>query len=188
MSNPAPGDLETVRGFVNTWDADDGSEVFTSPAALRHWLAERALLEPREALPADEDVRHAIEVREALRAMLRANHGEPLDPAAPATLDEAARRAQLTVRFTTEAGSTLEPLAPGVDGALGRLLARVAAAMEEGTWTRLKVCPADDCQWAFYDKSRNRSAVWCDMAVCGNRHKVRTFRERQRDPERRLRS
>ena len=36
----------------------------------------------------------------------------------------------------------------------------------------LKVCPADDCQWAFYDQSRNRSAIWCDMEVCGNRHKV----------------
>jgi predicted RNA-binding Zn ribbon-like protein len=45
---------------------------------------------------------------------------------------------------------------------------------------RLKVCPADDCQSAFYDTSRNRSAVWCDMAVCGNRQKVRTFRARRR--------
>jgi len=44
----------------------------------------------------------------------------------------------------------------------------------------LKVCPADTCQWAFYDASRKRSAVWCDMRVCGNRAKVRGFRERTR--------
>jgi predicted RNA-binding Zn ribbon-like protein len=67
-----------------------------------------------------------------------------------------------------------------VEGALGRLLAIVAGAQDEGTWTRLKACPADDCQWAYYDRSRNRSAVWCDMRSCGNRHKVRSFRERHR--------
>jgi len=33
---------------------------------------------------------------------------------------------------------------------------------------------------AFYDASRNCSAVWCDMRVCGNRAKVRGFRERTR--------
>ena len=66
----------------------------------------------------------------------------------------------------------------GVDGALGRMLALVAAAQDEGTWSRLKACLADDCQWAYYDLSRNRSAVWCDMGTCGNRQKVRSYRER----------
>ena len=125
-------------------------------------------------------MRRAIELREALRAHLRAHHGEPLDPAAAEVLDAASRRARLTVRFTPAEETALEPQAAGVDGALGRLLAVVAAAIEDGTWRRLKVCPADDCQWAFYDESRNRSATWCDMKVCGNRAKVRGFRERTR--------
>ena len=84
------------------------------------------------------------------------------------------------LRATGPDETTLEPAASGVDGALGRLLAIVARAIEDGTWQRLKVCPADTCQWAFYDASRNRSAVWCDMRVCGNRAKVRGFRERTR--------
>jgi len=179
MSKPAPGELELVRSFVNTWDEDDQEETLASPAALRDWLAERDLLPVGEPASAD-DLRHAVELRDALRAHLRANHGEPLDPAASVTLEHAARRAQLSVRFDAAAGGArVEPLASGVDGALGRVLGRVAAAMEDGTWRRLKVCPADDCQWAFYDTSRNRSAVWCDMAVCGNRHKVREFRRRR---------
>ncbi len=57
-------------------------------------------------------------------------------------------------------------------------LKRIADAQAAGTWERLKSCPADDCRWAFYDRSRNRSAVWCNMAVCGNRAKVRSYRER----------
>jgi predicted RNA-binding Zn ribbon-like protein len=129
------------------------------------------------------DLRRAIELREALRAQLLAHHEQPLPAEAAATLDAAARRARLTVRFTGGDETTLEPEAGGVDGALGRLLAIVVKAIEEGTWQRLKVCPADTCQWAFYDASRNRSAVWCDMRVCGNRAKVRGFRERTRSGE-----
>jgi predicted RNA-binding Zn ribbon-like protein len=66
-----------------------------------------------------------------------------------------------------------------VDGALAELIARVHRAQMDGTWDRLKVCPDTTCHWAFYDGSRNRSSRWCNMGVCGNRHKVRAFRERR---------
>jgi predicted RNA-binding Zn ribbon-like protein len=44
---------------------------------------------------------------------------------------------------------------------------------------RVKICPADDCRWAFHDNSRNGSRQWCSMAVCGNRAKARAHRARQ---------
>lgn len=185
MSNPAPGELETVRGFVNTLDIDDGVDLLTGTAELTHWLAEQGVAGDgaTDLRATAVDVRRAIELREALRAHLLAHHGQPLPPGAAATLDAAARRARLTLRFTGDDATTLEPEAVGVDGALGRLLAIVARAIADGTWARLKLCPADTCQWAFYDTSRNRSAVWCDMRVCGNRAKVRGFRERTRAGE-----
>ncbi|MEA2157130.1 MAG: hypothetical protein QOE11_3270 [Solirubrobacteraceae bacterium] len=179
MTNPAPGALETVRAFVNTLDIDDAIEELSRPADLARWLAEHDLLGGASTARATaEDLRHARELREALRAHLLAHHGEPPDAAAVQALDAAARRAQLTLRFTGPDLSALEPAAGGVDGALGRLLAIVQAAIADGTWQRLKACPADSCLWAFYDASRNRSAVWCDMRVCGNRAKVRGYRER----------
>jgi predicted RNA-binding Zn ribbon-like protein len=181
MSNPAPGPLEHVRAFVNTRDVDEATDALSGPRELAGWLEEHGLLvAPRDFAPTAADVRRAVALREALRAHLRAHHGEPLDPGAAAILDGASRRARLTLRFTAAEETALEPQAAGVDGALGRLLALVAAAIADGTWLRLKVCPADDCQWAFYDESRNRSATWCDMKVCGNRAKVRGFRERTR--------
>lgn len=185
MSNPAPGALETVRAFVNTLDIDDGIELLTGPDELAHWLAEHDLADggATDLRAGAADVRHAIELREALRAHLLAHHDQPLPADAAATLDAAAQRARLTLRFSGPDATSLEPGAGGVDGALGRLLAIVARAIEDGTWRRLKVCPADTCQWAFYDASRNRSAVWCDMRVCGNRAKVRGFRERTRAGE-----
>ena len=180
-SNPAPGELELVRSFINTWDADDDREDVPGPAELRDWLVEHDLLDAR-AHVTTADHRQAIVVREALRAVLLANAGLDLDPSAAPVLDEAARRARLGVRFDEHGHVHTAPDAGGVAGALGRLLAIVAAAQEAGTWSRLKSCLADDCQWAFFDLSRNRSAVWCDMKICGNRQKVRSYRERHHRP------
>jgi predicted RNA-binding Zn ribbon-like protein len=178
-STPAPGELELVRAFVNTWDAEHDVERFGDAAGVRNWLAEHDLLDPGARVTA-ADRRRAIELREALRALLLANAGLDLDPAAAPALDAASRRARLTVRFDEHGHASTAVEAGGVDGALGRLLAIVAAAQEEGAWSRLKACLADDCQWAYFDRSRNRSAVWCDMRVCGNRQKVRSHRERHR--------
>ena len=181
MSNPAPGALETVRAFVNTLDVDEETDALAGPDELVGWLAEHGLLGGETAPSASSgDLRHARALRAALLAHLRAHHGDELDPAAADVLDAAARRARLTLRFTGGEATALQPAAAGVDGALGRLLAIVKAAIDDGTWQRLKVCAADSCQWAFYDESRNRSATWCDMRVCGNRAKVRGFRERTR--------
>ena len=181
MSNAAPGTLETVRSFVNTHDFEYDSERLAGPEALVAWLAEHDLLGGERAARASQaDVRRAVELREALRAHLFAHHGDPLADGAVETLDSASRRARLTVRFTGPDETAAEPEAEGIDGALGRLLAIIAQAIDDGTWQRLKACPAETCQWAFYDTSRNRSAVWCDMRVCGNRAKVRGFRERTR--------
>jgi predicted RNA-binding Zn ribbon-like protein len=44
--------------------------------------------------------------------------------------------------------------------------------------TRLRVCAAADCDWLFFDTSRNRSRKWCDMTTCGNRAKVARYRGR----------
>jgi predicted RNA-binding Zn ribbon-like protein len=176
----APGDLNHIRRFVNTIDLEDGSDEITQPDALRDWLAERDLLDPgAELTPAD--VRQAHELREALRKMLLANNGDPVDPAAVDTICDSAKRAELQVRIDAEGQARLEPVRTGIEGAIGRLLAIVFRAQAEGTWERLKACAYHDrCEWAFYDWSKNRSGTWCDMAVCGNRAKAQAYRERRR--------
>ena len=82
-SNPAPGELELVRSFINTWDADEDVENVPGPDELRDWLAGHGLLDA-DAGVTEADHRHAIEVREALRAVLLANSGLDLDPDARA--------------------------------------------------------------------------------------------------------
>jgi predicted RNA-binding Zn ribbon-like protein len=44
---------------------------------------------------------------------------------------------------------------------------------------RVRTCADDSCAWLFLDTTRNRTRRWCDMKVCGNRSKVRRFRDSQ---------
>jgi predicted RNA-binding Zn ribbon-like protein len=179
---PAPGELALVQGFVNTLDSEDGLrqvETLNRPADLERWLRKRELLERGSSIGASE-LRRALEVRRAMRALLLANTGGALDPGAVETLNRAGRRAQQSVRFAADGSAELAAATGGLDGAIARLLGAVARSMADGTWERLKACPNPDCEWAFYDRSRNRSSRWCNMAECGNRAKARAFRERKR--------
>ncbi|MEX2194443.1 MAG: CGNR zinc finger domain-containing protein [Thermoleophilaceae bacterium] len=177
--DPAPGELELVRQLVNTIDWEDGSEELPTPAALRDWLAQRGLLAPGEPV-SEADLRLALEVREALRSLLLAHNGAEADPEAIDTLNSAALAGPVLVRFGHDAAGTLAPAGSGVPAALGVLLGIVFRSMSDGSFERLKACPAHDCMWAFYDQSRNRSKQWCTMEVCGNRAKARSYRERRR--------
>jgi predicted RNA-binding Zn ribbon-like protein len=46
---------------------------------------------------------------------------------------------------------------------------------------RLRICEGKGCGWLFLDTTRNGSRRWCDMAVCGNRAKVKRFYERHKE-------
>ena len=173
---PAPGRLRLVQRFVNTLDLEHGREVYGSPLALARYLERLGLMPGR----LDEaDLEKALGLREALRALVLANSGFPPDAGATLVLERAARDARLTLLFDARGNAELVPQERGIDGVLGTLVAAVYAAVEQGTWPRLKACRRDVCHWVFWDASRNRSGTWCHMAVCGNRTKTRAYRRRR---------
>ena len=166
--------VELVRAFVNTLDREDGVDVLD-----RGWLVDRGLLE-RGADVAPAGLERLREVREAIRTLLWANNGVPVDRArAAATLDAGAVATGLAVRFPPDGGVALEPTGDVADQATGRILGAVAALAGTESWSRLKACRLEACGWAFYDSARNRSRAWCSMAVCGNRAKARSYRARR---------
>jgi predicted RNA-binding Zn ribbon-like protein len=175
-ADAAPGELELVRAFVNTFDVEEGLDELESPRALAEWLCAQGLLPGGRATRAD--LTNARRCREAIRALLLANNGVSVRKEAAVTLSRTAARARLELRFDIDGAVHVEPAASGVDAALGRILALISAAMVAGTWSRLKACRAEDCRWAFYDHARNKSRHWCSMAVCGNRTKARAYRRR----------
>ena len=172
LPNAAPEPLRLVQLFVNTVDREHGREWLPTPAALKEWFGARGVRVEGDL--GEEDLRRAHDLRESLRALLRANNGALLEQDAVAVLNEAA----LGVVPRLDAGAVgLQPMREGFDGALGHVTAVALEAMLEGSWRRLKACR--QCGWAFYDYSKNRSASWCSMALCGNRLKTRAYRRRR---------
>src|SRR5436305_4988552 len=171
LETQAPPELAGIAAFLNTLDRESGVDGVDTPAALKDWLIDQRLLAKTARVTA-ADVGRAAALREALRDALRGSD--------VAAVNSELRSWPLHIQLTLDGGPVVAPLAAaGVDGALGRLVAGIATAEATGTWDRLKVCASDSCQWAFYDNSRNRSARWCSMRVCGNRSKIRTYRSGQ---------
>jgi predicted RNA-binding Zn ribbon-like protein len=174
-----PHGLELVIDFVNTFDLETGVDQLGSPRGLTAWLVEKQLLDPASPPIRAAHRRQAIRLREALRALMLAHNGLMAEPQTARELEDVARRGRLAVHFTDDGSCRMAPEAEGFAAALARLLVPVIAADADRSWRRVKTCRAADCHWVFYDHSRNRSGVWCDMAVCGNRTKVRAYRRRK---------
>jgi hypothetical protein len=175
-SKPAPGTLALVQDFVNTRNRLEGGELLGTIEETNATLSEGGLIGGQERL-GEADRQRLIAFREGLRGLLLAHTGAP--EADVGGLDAMIASAALRVRFLPDGRPVLEPAAGGglVERIIGCLLAEVVRA--EGTWGRIKACRNEDCGWAFYDASKNRSGIWCDMDVCGARHKMRAYRRRK---------
>jgi predicted RNA-binding Zn ribbon-like protein len=174
----APGRLELLQRFVNSYNHDlppEWDRIGTA-ATARAWLRSKGLLAPGSRV-SDVDAARLRDLREALRALALANHGDPPDAGALDVLRHAAARARLGIAIDDAARTGLEPASVGVDGAVARLLGILHEAQLSGDWSRLKGCR--QCGYAFFDRSRNRSAAWCAMAICGNRTKNRAYYRRR---------
>jgi predicted RNA-binding Zn ribbon-like protein len=193
----APGDLALLQSFVNTLDIEQSSDELSDPAALQSWL-NRAGLRADDGRAGDADagaaagrgtseadLAEALRLREALRQVLRSHvaHG-PASSRSGAASDVAANLREISGRLPTRLDvgddGRIRPAAAGsgTQAALAQIMLIAAEAATLGTWERLKVCSADDCQWAFYDRSPTRNGCWCSMQICGSRAKSRAYRNR----------
>jgi predicted RNA-binding Zn ribbon-like protein len=179
----APGRLELLQRFVNTHNHDfpsDWDRIGNAKKA-RAWLRQKRLVAPGDRV-SEADAARLRELREAIRELALSNHGGAPAPAAKEVVRAASATAGLRVAVDTNGQLRLEPERGGVDGAVATLLAILHEAQLTGAWPRLKGCRK--CGYAFFDRSKNRSAAWCAMAICGNRTKNRAYHRRQRGSER----
>jgi predicted RNA-binding Zn ribbon-like protein len=177
---PAPDDLELVRSFLSLHDHERGNPDGMPPSleSLRWWLGAKELVGPDEPVK-DQDLAWALRVRDALTTKVRENMGEGMDADAAALLNRAGEETGLRVCFGCSDGDAIHVNATGVRGAIGRILGSAFLAELDGRWERFRVCHDPGCSSVFFDRSKNKSGKWCSMSSCGNRAKVRAFRERQ---------
>jgi hypothetical protein len=178
----APGALEAVRHFINTWAIPNDTRLATDylPNLLTDGAA-WAKAFPGYPRAGDDTLERLTAFRSDLRAALQPG----ADRAAHLNRWLAAAPAELRIAPGDE---SLMPVASAREGAgfVGGMMAIVTEALIQQHWARLRAC--EDCQWVFYDWTRNRSKKWCGMTkgdpdgrACGTIAKVRRFRERQRE-------
>lgn len=176
--DPAPGDLRTIQLFVNSLDIEQGSDSFDQPEVVSRWLYDTGLTSEPNTVSSHADLRRVIELREALRGLLVSNHEGAAPGRDAKVLAATASAGDLSTEVDQMGNVKVIATAPDLDGALARIVLIAAEACATGHWARLKVCSNDECRWAFWDSSRNRSGRWCSMSICGNQAKVRAHRKR----------
>jgi predicted RNA-binding Zn ribbon-like protein len=117
-----------------------------------------------------------------MRALAIANQGGQSGAAGADVVRRVSTVAQLSVVIDGTGRTALEPAGRGVDAAMATLLGILHEAQLTGHWSRMKGCR--QCGYAFFDRSKNRSAAWCAMSICGNRTKNRAYYRRRRTPTR----
>ena len=129
------------------------------------------------ALEAHEPARmkpRLIALREATDALFRSDAGGAADRGQLAGLLTACAEA-IGTRSGTAWGSGAAQAEPMP---LETATALSALSLLDGTRrARIRICA--NCGWLFLDSSRNRSRIWCDMTVCGNRQKARRHYRRR---------
>lgn len=166
--------LNLIEEFLNTVDERSfsrhgqvhaGGERLTSPGELADWLVDRDLAETGVEL-GQAEFATAIALRTTLRRLLVGD------------VDAATAFADYPLQLAPRESGGLRVAARSGSRWLDVLVESVVESVCLGDWSRIKLCAAPDCRWAFYDTSRSGRGRWCDMNVCGNRHKTRTYRER----------
>jgi predicted RNA-binding Zn ribbon-like protein len=172
----APVPLLAVQALANTYSLEEEEELLPDPAAARDWLVGSGLAQPDVEVGPTE-LTALRELRSAVRDLMAANLPDTAGEGDPQRAAEYLARHAPPLRVG--AGGALEidlePVA-SVDEFAAQIAGIVFRSQLSGEWARLKVCACEDCRWAFFDASRNRGGMWCQMDVCGNRIKNRRYR------------
>jgi predicted RNA-binding Zn ribbon-like protein len=175
-SSDAPGELEELRTFLNTWWVPNDTRRPVDDLAMLagdhdQWSGALPSVPPPN--------RSAVPSLRALRDELRANLGIS-HPVALAGLVDSQR---WHVALTDPGTEPAIRLVPQRRTTAASLLAIAVDAIATGRWHRLRACP--DCGWVFYDSSRNARRTWCSMTgaggarACGSIAKTRAYRARR---------
>jgi predicted RNA-binding Zn ribbon-like protein len=160
-------DESFLLGVLNSTPVIDGTPTddFADAARARAWLASAG------GLGTEAELRHVLEVRRLLQAVVRGE--QPPDALAP-VLRGAAYLPAIT---DGQIGWTLS-VAPERELAVRAVLTWDSLA--KNSPGRLRPCANDECRLFLIDRSKAGTARWCSMAVCGNRMKARRHYQRAR--------
>ncbi|MER7245595.1 CGNR zinc finger domain-containing protein [Kribbella sp. NPDC000426] len=174
----APGGLSLVQRFLNTAATANAKypDLLADREAVSRWMASVDELQTATVAVTHANVVLLRQLRAQVRgALIARDHPAGTDEIVLGVADLPA-----TARIADDGVVALAPALDGAAGAATAVLLRAYEAQLTGEWRRLKVCRNAACRVAFYDRSRNTSAVWHDVHTCGNSANLRASRARRR--------
>ena len=158
-------------------------ELLHAPADLVAWLPGSRLADgwrlPAEIEVTAEELTAIKQLRAALWriAVELTSGGEPA-PADLALINQVAAQPPM-IPWIAPQGRQRAWAAPVTGAQIASTFARNAVELLAGRGAeRLRRCAGDNCYLVFVDTSRPGRRRWCSMERCGNRDKVRAFRQR----------
>lgn len=171
--------------FLNTLPVVEGAQVdlLRSDAAVLRWLGEAGMLqESHVAKGAQEGLMGEARVlRETIRAAVfqrKAGGRVNLKPL-NAFLREAGSYPQLAADSTGGLALTRRRSVETPRQLMSGLAESAAELLTAVDFDLVRKCEDAECVLWFLDRTKSHRRRWCSMAICGNRNKVRAFRERQ---------
>lgn len=182
--------------FANTldyrFDPERTSELMTSYERLIDFTRQSELITEHQArrLRLVKDSRgaavalkRAIQFREVIESISRAIIvGKAPSEVSMEHLNRSLARAREHEKISWRSGRIirgLDELERNVEAPAWLLAGSAAALLTSPELAQLRACHEPSCRWLFLDHSKNHSRRWCAMELCGNRAKVRKFREQQ---------
>lgn len=153
-------------------------ELLERPGDLARWLVAAGLATTAPRVTARE-LQQARTLREAIyRLALARTRGKRLPESDRILLNKFAAGATPAPRLERKGvswtGTNVRALLSAIARAAVELLGGAHRA-------RIRQCSGDGCALLFVDTSRFGHRKWCSMAGCGNKAKVASFRDRNRD-------
>lgn len=184
-----PAHIALVYDFVNSRDDRHfllngvrrvQRDSFATPRELQKWLVDHGLLD--SGMKVSPGLRReAVAIRERLRSLLsHAPATRRTKTEEGAALEKSLRRFPVVIGWDKDGRLSLQGCSRGARGAVAVVLTEVYHAAIAGELDRLKVCPARECHWVFFDRTKPNTGKWCDPAICGNREKKRAYRQRKK--------
>jgi len=167
----ARSDEGFLLGVLNSTPVIEGvpTDDFADAGRGRAWLAGAG------GLGTETELRHVLEVRQLLQAVVRSE--QPPDVLAPVL-----QGAALLPAITDGRISWTLAVSPERELAVRAVLSWDTLARQSPG--RLRPCANAECRLFLVDHSKAGTARWCSMAACGNRMKARRHYRRARGAQR----
>lgn len=158
-------------------------DLLATPEALANWFGS-AGCSSIAVSPSERELQAALLLREAIYRALSSLVQKKNPAPADMKLINAAAAEPLAVPQVELPSCRVRWESADPAGACLAGVARDAVMVIGGVdRQRLKMCDSGSCRMLYIDNSPANRRRWCSMSICGNREKIRVFRERKKQPE-----